>query len=116
VSRFADTAVVVCELANLALPDGVPVFAVDASMGAKEALCAVRARLRYTPLQIVDLNWSLCNAISYTINDDDLLRKEWLRHIASQLAADGHSSKILVALLAANHEPTDALNATSVLS
>ena len=113
-------ALAVCELANLALPDGVEPFTIDANTADTsdpvDMLCALRKRLRYQPLTVTDLNWALCAFIGAVLEGYDDHAQRMLRQLAVAMTHHGHSSTMIVALLAAGHEPIDALDATRVLA
>jgi hypothetical protein len=121
VSDQLQAALAVCELANLALPDGVEPFAIDNDDTAEtsdpnDMLCALRKRLRYQPLTVTDLNWALCAFIGAVLEGYDEHAQRMLRQLAVAMTHHGHSSTMIVALLAAGHEPIDALDATRVLA
>ena len=118
----------VIEIANLTRGNAAEYDMVTPDPSAEELLTAVEStitKLRYGALAVPGLSWELANVLRYvratlvreaapSSRLDDA--QTHLTFVARSLAASGYSSELLVALLAAGHATSDALEARDVLT
>ncbi len=105
-----------CELANLAkLPDQTA-FTLNDERDSEWNRTQLLSRMRYEHLAVPGLNWEFATALrALSIVSEDVATRDALRGLALRLSEHGHSSSLIVALLAAGHTAQDAREARTIL-
>ena len=104
------------ELVNLTLDPSIERFVTPATGDLTADVNAITRKLRYQPLAIPDLNWSICALLRLVLDSPQQTCDEELTRVALGMTKHGYSSDLIVALLAAGHEPGTATAARDILT
>lgn len=106
----------VIELVNLTLDPSVERYVAPVTNDITADINAITVKLRYQPLMILDLNWSLCALLRMLLQAPQDMCDAELVSIALAMAKRGYSNDLIVALLAAGHSPDLATAARDILA